>query len=379
MLKTLHIRHCRSLLDLRLRLGRVTVITGENGVGKSNVYRSLAMLQRLAAGRFAEAIAQEGGMPSLLWSGKRDLKKPLRVSWKIEHDFFLYEMECGLVPNAPGDITKFRTDPDVKLETLQLHQRGKSHVIAKRKGPMIDLRDADGRFETAPFPLHSPESMLSEIRDAARYPGLAAAREILLSWRFYHQFRTDADSALRRPVIGSWSPVLSHDGANLAATLQTIVEARRGEPLDEIVENAFPETRWRACDDQDRFQLQILRPGLKRWLDASEVSDGTLRFFCLFAALLSPKPPPLLVLNEPETSLHPQLFSTLANLVAQVPEETQIIIVTHSQTLAEALDAVLPCKRIELVSYEGETRRAVEGTGPRVQVFDDGDEDDQEN
>jgi predicted ATPase len=70
MLRTLHLRGYRSLRDFRLTLGRITVVTGGNGVGKSNLYRPLAMLQRMADGRFAEAVAQEGGMPSLLWAGE---------------------------------------------------------------------------------------------------------------------------------------------------------------------------------------------------------------------------------------------------------------------------------------------------------------------
>ncbi|MCU0778438.1 MAG: hypothetical protein MUF86_12340 [Akkermansiaceae bacterium] len=60
MLQSIRIRGYRSLREFRLKLGRVTVVTGGNGMGKSNVYRSLALLQRMAEGRFAEALASEG-------------------------------------------------------------------------------------------------------------------------------------------------------------------------------------------------------------------------------------------------------------------------------------------------------------------------------
>jgi predicted ATPase len=69
MLRRIHITGYRSLLDLRLSLRRVNVITGGNGVGKSNVYRALALMQKLAEGGFAQALADEGGMPSVLWGG----------------------------------------------------------------------------------------------------------------------------------------------------------------------------------------------------------------------------------------------------------------------------------------------------------------------
>lgn len=59
---------------------------------------------------------------------------------------------------------------------------------------------------------------------------------------------------------------------------------------------------------QPRFRLTLQQPGLLRPLDTTELSDGTLRYLLLTAALFSPRPPPLLVLNEPENSLHPDLI-----------------------------------------------------------------------
>ena len=71
MLRSLHVRGYRSLRDIRVKFGRITVVTGENGVGKSNLYRALALLQRMAEGRFAEAVESEGGMPGLMWAGRQ--------------------------------------------------------------------------------------------------------------------------------------------------------------------------------------------------------------------------------------------------------------------------------------------------------------------
>lgn len=367
MLESLHIRGYRSLRDFRLRLGEVTVVTGQNGVGKSNLYRALSMIQRMADGRFAETIAGEGGMPGMLWAGKRRKDEQIRVSWNLKHADFEFEMECGLTPTAPGDPTEFRTDPDVKEETLRFSESGR--LMARRKGPSIELRTPSGKMETSPLPLHSPESMLSELRDAIQFPALSAAREIFLSWRFYHQFRTDADSPMRRPRVGFWSPVLSHDGSNLAATLQTIRESGKGGELDEIISSAFPEIDWQAVDGNGRFQLQIIKPELKRGFEASELSDGTLRFFCLCAALLTEKTPPFLVLNEPETSLHPELIGPLAELISRTPEPTQLLIVTHSQDLARAIQERRETRVVELVTFEGETRPAEEASAKRVWTF----------
>ena len=93
----------------------------------------------------------------------------------------------------------------------------------------------------------------------------------------------------------------------------------------------------------------MLRP-----LNVSELSDGTLRFILLAAALLTPRPPPLLVLNEPESSLHSSVIPALASLIINASEDAQIVIVSHNRTLVTSLldaDAEL----IELSKDTGET------------------------
>ncbi|MCB1131340.1 MAG: AAA family ATPase [Verrucomicrobiae bacterium] len=358
MLRSLQIRGYRSLREFRMKFGNITIVTGANGVGKSNVYRSLALVQRMAEGNFAASLAAEGGMPSALWAGERRRDEPKRISWDIEHDDFEFAIECGLIPLGPGSASMFRTDPEIKSESLRF--AGKP--MARRKGPVIEARGPDGVMEASSLPFHDPESMLCELRDGTRHPAVVAARETILGWRFYHHFRTDADSPIRRPQLGSWSPVLAHDGSNLAATLQTIVESGGGDVLHAAIESAFDEIRWSPADDTDAFHLQVTPPGLTRPMAAAELSDGTLRFFCLAAALLTPKPPPLLVLNEPEASLHSGLIQPLADLIGHASKTTQLLVVTHSHDLAAAIRTTGEAVSVELVSHEGETRpKGLEG------------------
>ena len=97
-------------------------------------------------------------------------------------------------------------------------------------------------------------------------------------------------------------------------------------------------------------------PGIRRPLAADELSDGTLRYLCLLAALLSPRPPSLLALNEPETSLHPDLLLPLATLVADAGRRSQIWITTHSEPLASAIARLSGTEPITLAKVHGETR-----------------------
>jgi len=93
-----------------------------------------------------------------------------------------------------------------------------------------------------------------------------------------------------------------------------------------------------------------------RPLRGAELSDGTIRYLLWTAALLSPRPPSLLVLNEPETSLHPDLLPALGRLIARAAEQSQVFVVSHAPRLIAALEQQRGCHRILLEKELGETR-----------------------
>ena len=95
--------------------------------------------------------------------------------------------------------------------------------------------------------------------------------------------------------------------------------------------------------------------GLLRPLKAAELSDGTLRYLLLVAALLSPRPPTLMILNEPETSLHPDLLPPLARLIEQAAERSQVVVVSHAAALVSGLEDSADCTQIVLEKDLGET------------------------
>jgi predicted ATPase len=98
--------------------------------------------------------------------------------------------------------------------------------------------------------------------------------------------------------------------------------------------------------------------GLLRPLKAAELSDGTLRYLLWVAALLTPRPPGLLVLNEPETSLHPDLLPALGRLIAAAGARSQIIVVSHAAGLIDTLQSHPDCHSIVLGKTFGDTKVA---------------------
>jgi predicted ATPase len=192
-------------------------------------------------------------------------------------------------------------------------------------------------------------------------------RERIRSWRFYDHLRTDTDAPARQVQIGTRTTILGPEGADVAAALQTIREIGPNGALDEAIEQAFPGSQVEIRNNSGRFEIAFHQHGLLRPLSGAELSDGTLRYLLWVAALLTPRPPALLVLNEPETSLHPDLLPALANLIVTAAKDTQVIAVTHSRPFVAALQAGsdengLDVQAIELVKEFGAT--AIEGQGP---------------
>src|SRR5438105_657451 len=101
--------------------------------------------------------------------------------------------------------------------------------------------------------------------------------------------------------------------------------------------------------------------GLLRPLSAAELSDGTLRYLLWIAALLTPRPPALIVLNEPETSLHPDQLGPMARLIAKASGRTQLVVVTHAAPLISSLTEQPGSRSIVLCKDFGETMIADAG------------------
>jgi predicted ATPase len=348
MLGRVDIAGYRSIRALTLELGRITVLVGPNGCGKTNCYRALTMMHAAALGRLAEHFAEEGGMPSALWAGEREHREEVRLAVAVELDEFTYRLACGL-PTPRRSV--FTLDPEVKEEDVGARLPGRKTPVplVERRNQVVTLRGEQGERMTYTDPLDLAESVLSQVSDPKRFGELALLRHALSRWRFYHQFRSDAASPLRQPRLGVRSPILASDGLNLAAAMQTIVEMDRGDELSEAITSAFPGAEWRIeRDEHGRMAVGMRMPGIPRWFAASELSDGTLRFLCLAAALLSPRPPEFLALNEPETSLHGDLLPALAKLIATAAERSQVLVTTHARELAERLAAEAGCHTVEL-------------------------------
>jgi predicted ATPase len=370
MLCALAVANYRSLRDLVIPLRRLNVVAGPNGSGKSNLYRALRLLAETAQGRVIPSLAREGGLQSTLWAGPetparaaargdQPVQGTLRtrvVSLRLGFagDDFGYAIDLGL-PAPSGSA--FAHDPEIKRECVWNGPVLRpAALLVDRRGPLVRTRNEDGEWTILTQHLASFDSMMTHCADPRNTPETLMLRERIRGWRFYDQFRADLDAPARLPHVGTHTPVLGNDGADLAAALQTIREIGDRDALDASVEDAFPGARVSVTSVEGRFEVEMRQHGLLRALRATELSDGTLRYLLWIAALLTPRPPELLVLNEVEASLHPDLLPALARLIARAAERSQLIVVSHAESLIAALREQRDCHSITLDKTLGETR-----------------------
>lgn len=346
MLTTLAVGGYRSLRDIVVPLARLTVVTGPNGSGKSNLYKALRLLASAADGGLVGGIAREGGLSSVLWAGPENggtqgtvRTRPVALLLGVAGDELGYAVDLGL---PQEQMSLFSRDPEIKRELVFAGAVPKPAALLIERTRAV-TRVREGGWSTLAQPLTPFESILTDLADGDTAPELLGLRRMLGGWRFYDHFRVDADAPVRRPQVGTRTHTLAHGGENLAAVWATIQDAGHGGALAAEVDRAFPGSRVRIDAVDGRFRLMLQQPGLLRPLETGELSDGTLRYLLLCAALLPARPAPLIVLNEPESSLHPSLLEPLAALITAAAERSQVVVVTHADPLARSLEAAGAC------------------------------------
>lgn len=313
-----------------IELQPLNVIIGQNGSGKSNLVDVIKLLHSLPQNKgLANFISKNGGISEWIWKGKQ-----ISYSAVIEVDIKGFR---GIIINY---ALEFWDTPEQRLD---IYSEGVTNT--KTDKSLIASNPTD-------------ESILAQIPmlivHATASNAYHQTKVAFSNFKIFSDLQTNRASQIRKPQIpDAPNEFLEEDASNLALVLNDL--EHRGDTKDKIVEN-LKKFNPRIKDYSIRIlggtvQLFIREEGLEKPISAMRLSDGTLRYLCLLAILCHPEPPPLICIEEPETGLHPDILPTIAELMIEASQRTQLIVTTHSDILVSAFseipEAVLVCEKDE--------------------------------
>ena len=333
-------------------LQSLNVLIGPNASGKSNFIETLELL-RATPSDFAAAVRDGGGAGEWLWKG-RDPRRPAEIVVVLEEGTptrrpLRYRLEFTDVKSRVEVV-------DEAIEELE-PELGKSDVFFYYRfqggHPAINIRNRSGHATKRRLQresLYPDQSVLAQRKDPDLYPEVTWVGRSFGDIQTFREWTFGRYVPLRQPQPADLpDDRLSSDSRNLALVLNQI-EHTGGVRFDRLLKKFFPRfDRMSTRVSGGTVQFYLHETGFAAPIPATRLSDGTIRFVALLATLLSPTPPPLVCIEEPELGLHPDAVALLADLLIEASDRMQLIVTTHSDALVSALtsqpDAVVACER----------------------------------
>ncbi len=296
-------------------LGDVNIIVGANGAGKSNFVQLFRMVRAMLRKDFQNFVAMHGGAVAFLHNGLKTTK-----TVEAEFDFGKNSYRFALTPTADETFTI--------SEFKRFENYGWSCYGSGLKESRIEdeKNDVSSYYGTGPGTGYYVHDAISR-------------------WVVYHFHDTSDSAPMRQSEIVEDSAHLREDAANIAPFLKALredgPEGRKSYcEIVEAVRLVMP-----FLDDftltpvkfgpATKVKLTWKQKGTDYPFQPYHLSDGAIRFICLATALLQPKPPSTIIIDEPELGLHPQAISILADLIKAAASRTQVIVATQSPLLVD--------------------------------------------
>ena len=384
LLSRIELENLLSFKHLDLEMRPLNVLVGPNAAGKSNLIRSLSLVQALPTRGLTQVIGGAGGPRTwinrrtggiarihLLGSGDLPFDYALSFqetgqSWAIVQEEYVGVFERNQDQLILGHFREPRSSSHKSYPGFLYHRtlapEGKVFNSPAEVPSEPGWVDSPGKFDKQSS-VTGTASVLSEIR----YPSERSLKKLadnFESIRLYREFSTGPRAQARSGTSSSLlADRLDEDGANLALRLNELDLQVGLHNVNQAIGRLF---EWfsdvKVLTRGGITQLYIREKGVEDYFAATSLSDGTLRLLCLLTVLLDPTPPPLICIEEPETGLHPDAIRDIAELLVETSKRTQLVITTHSPALIDAIsdqpEAVAVCDR----DFDGFTKiRRLEG------------------
>lgn len=228
--------------------------------------------------------------------------------------------------------------PDVDHGAPNFHYRfRRGRPVVNVKDTEIDSKGSKRQLKSNDLP--PDQSILSQLKEPNLYPEITWIGGKFEKVQTFRDWRFGPNPALRGPQRADYpSDKLLPGAENFALVLNEILH-RGGQDIEAALKRFLPGyERISTRIVGNTVQLYLHERGLKAPVPSMRISDGTLRFLALLAALFSPTPPSLMCLEKPELGLHPDAVSLLADLLVEASHRVQLVITTHSDALLSSLN-----------------------------------------
>lgn len=301
----------KSIKNCDIEFGKINVLIGSNGAGKSNFISAFSLLQNILAQNMQVFVAQSG-VNALFYKGRK-------FTESINFEVFFGENSYGfsLIPTDDNRLIFGK-------EYFGYHGGWENESNVSRGHRESEWRSGAGnKIDEYVVPILEKQN-----------------------WRVYHFHDTGRSARVKQEHNISNCEVLMNDAANLAAFLYRLKKnyTKNYEEIIKTIQLIAPYFLDFVLKPQEGNEEQIIlkwqQKGCEDIFNASQLSDGTLRFICLATLLLQPHElqPATIIVDEPELGLHPYAITIFAEMVRELSAEKQIIISTQSVELLNEFD-----------------------------------------
>lgn len=373
-------RNFRSIADVSLELDPLTILVGPNASGKSNLLDVLRFIKDALRFDLEVAVSRRQGMEGVVrheaGGGCSDVEMGVAAVvhsryaesgyYSVEYGFAITSIgsggyrvskEYGKVREGDdSDAVEFRVE-DGRLATSEFFIGGTRHSFSSYD---VDLLiDFDTDRLAFPFIVRASRPLVRDAeisgRAALLHDGMRELHRKLTGMRFYHIF----PNTIREPQRLSNAPTLEENAENLGAVIKKgfdRVEPGSMERLREDVRLLMPGVSDIGVDAVGGYLVVRLKRNAiagDGWLDLSMESDGAIRLLALVVALYQQPYLPVIGIEEPELTAHPDTLAVLADMINEASRRSQVIVTTHSPDLIDFLTNYRTTESLRIVEPEG--------------------------
>ena len=332
MWRRVEIRNYRSIEHADVKLAPFTLVVGPNGSGKSNFADALVFARDIASDA-STAIEKRGGISGVRrWrpSKPTDVAIDLRAAAK----------ESALETNYVRHMFKIHSGAQGSYSFVE-----ERIEITTSGRPMVELRrigDTLQKLNVSKVP--SVQETASAMVVAAQLEGFERTSAL----RNVRRYRLSPDE-MRQPQLSSERARLEENGANIAVAIRDVRKAGRLDDLIRAMRKIVPGLKDVEVQQVGRYLnlrfKQEQEEKLVADFNATEMSEGALRALGIVVATLQMMPDELLIIEEPEVSIHVGAAEVLFDVLKEASELGAVLVTTHSADLLDAArdEEILVC------------------------------------